>query len=687
MKKIFSLFAALTVAVSTIWATDVTFTFKTDNDITYTATGTSGGGAPATVSKSNVILEGSNAYTTSGKTLSCYKESTLKITAPGNITNIAVTYNGDVYPFTEAVPTGKTAGSKMGSGQHQATYSPATPAASVTLNNPNTGKTDLLVLAVTYTAGTIVNVTGVTLDQTSATLIVGQKLTLTATVAPADATNKLVDWTSDNETVATVANGVVSAKKEGTAKITATTVDGHKTATCDITVNAKTAPVGSIFFESFDNFDGQGGRDGIYGGTFSAKNWGTNNCDNAGWTTEGSINEAYQCTLMRKVDTSTPSGLTTPSFGKTGKGHVQFDAVSWTNDGTAFYVDIVGGGTWEVGDDLETGNISNKGTTAKVIVDKNGNWKTFDLSFVGLTATSKLRFYAPANKRAFLDEVAVWVEPKKWDGTVVTSLDDKTVHSVADFEEMTIKLNGATIELSDEIGGLFLGNEDGSELYAVWNPAYNEYSESLLPGINCTYVMDGDEVTLSGWYSTPVEGAMELVPIPETATEIYLIDYSTFIVDGEYIYISDEDEEWGAKVFAYEAPTPTTYTVTYTVTGFVEEACLVEAGYYNESMTVSGYFEEGENTIPENVSAYVSTVVVEGYVVKVKVNGEAVTLTNGQWYSDGPITEDMTIEVVFRTTATAVENVEAVKATKVVKDGQVMIIRDSKTYNVMGIQL
>lgn len=666
MKKLFSLFAALTVAVSTILATDVTFTFKTDNDITYTATGTSGGGAPATVSKSNVILEGSNAYTTSGKTLSCYGKSTLKITAPGNITNIAVTYNGDVYPFTEAVPTGKTAGSKMGSGKHQATYSPATPATSVTLNNPNTGKTDLLVLAVTYTAGTIVNVTGVTLDQTSATLTVGQKLTLTATVAPADATNKLVNWTSDNETVATVANGIVSAKKEGTAKITATTVDGHKTATCDITVIAKTAPVGSIFFESFDAFDGDGGNDGVWSDISTTTDWTAADCDNEGWTTQGLINEGSQCVSIRKstVDTggtSVKSGVKTPAIGKAGNGKVQFLAESWGSDTGDFYVDILGGGTFKAD---QTGvTLSNNSKTAKVALQKKGEFKEYNIEFENATEETQLLFYMASGKRGFLDEVAVWVEPKKWDGTV--SLSKTEFRTLADLEGLTLTFNDATaVTLAEEPEYILFQNEDGSEMYAIWSPAYEG-----------TYNVEGNVVTLNNWYAA--EG--ETSPLPAENGAVYFEDYGTFSVDGEDAYFETVEA-------SYIAPVPTTYTVTYSVTGLVAEYCRVQAGYINADMTVSELFVEGENTVPEDMYAYVYAQVIEDYTVEVKVNGEIVELAEGIWNSEDPITEDMTIDVVFRTTPTAVENIEAVKATKVVKDGQVMIIRDSKTYNVMGIQ-
>ena len=83
-----------------------------------------------------------------------------------------------------------------------------------------------------------ITVTGVTLNKTATTLTVGASETLTTTVSPTNATNKAVTWTSSNTTVATVSSsGVVTAKATGTTTITATTVDGSKTATCIVTVN------------------------------------------------------------------------------------------------------------------------------------------------------------------------------------------------------------------------------------------------------------------------------------------------------------------------------------------------------------------------------------------------------------------------------------------------------------------
>ena len=89
----------------------------------------------------------------------------------------------------------------------------------------------------------VVPVTGVTLSQTAVTLDIDQSITLKATVAPENATNKAVTWASDKTDIATVdANGKVTAVAAGTANITVTTADGGKTATCTVTVNPAADP-------------------------------------------------------------------------------------------------------------------------------------------------------------------------------------------------------------------------------------------------------------------------------------------------------------------------------------------------------------------------------------------------------------------------------------------------------------
>ena len=91
--------------------------------------------------------------------------------------------------------------------------------------------------------------TGISLNIANTTLNVGGTVNLTATITPSNATNKTVVWKSNNESVATVVNGKVSAKKVGTTTITATTSNG-KSASCVIIVRANTIEVQSISINS-----------------------------------------------------------------------------------------------------------------------------------------------------------------------------------------------------------------------------------------------------------------------------------------------------------------------------------------------------------------------------------------------------------------------------------------------------
>lgn len=81
-------------------------------------------------------------------------------------------------------------------------------------------------------------VTSVSVKPSSLSLKVGETAQLTATVTPVNADNDNVNWSSSDNSVATVADGLVTAVKEGSATITVTTIDGGKTATCTVTVNS-----------------------------------------------------------------------------------------------------------------------------------------------------------------------------------------------------------------------------------------------------------------------------------------------------------------------------------------------------------------------------------------------------------------------------------------------------------------
>ena len=138
--------------------------------------------------------------------------------APANATNKKVTWKSSNAAVATVDAAGKVTAVKAGE-------------ATITVTTEDGAKTAACKVTVTMP------VSGVTLNKTALTLNIGANETLTATVAPANATNKKVTWKSSNAAVATVdANGKVTAVKAGEATITVTTEDGGKTATCKVTV-------------------------------------------------------------------------------------------------------------------------------------------------------------------------------------------------------------------------------------------------------------------------------------------------------------------------------------------------------------------------------------------------------------------------------------------------------------------
>ncbi|MBO4475871.1 MAG: Ig-like domain-containing protein [Bacteroidales bacterium] len=98
-----------------------------------------------------------------------------------------------------------------------------------------------LVLAVSCFPEKTVPVTGLEVSPPSLNMKVGETATVTATVSPDNATDKTVNWTSTDPEMAVMAftGNVVKAIAPGEATLIATTVDGGKTAICQIVVTAK----------------------------------------------------------------------------------------------------------------------------------------------------------------------------------------------------------------------------------------------------------------------------------------------------------------------------------------------------------------------------------------------------------------------------------------------------------------
>lgn len=179
---------------------------------------------PRTVAATGITLSQTSVELTEG-------EST-RITAtisPDNATNKKVIWSSDNSNVT--VSDGTITGKKACT-------------ATVTAKSDDGGKTATCRVLVIER---IIQVSSVSLDKTSFAITEGESETLSAIISPTNATDQSVTWSSSDESVASVSSGgVVTAKAAGSATITVKTNDGGKTATCSVTVMAKTVSVTGV---------------------------------------------------------------------------------------------------------------------------------------------------------------------------------------------------------------------------------------------------------------------------------------------------------------------------------------------------------------------------------------------------------------------------------------------------------
>ena len=161
------------------------------------------------------LAQSSHTFENTGSTINL-----VPIVEPTNATNKSVTWASD-NPIVATVNNGEITAVSEGT-------------ATITVTTDDGGYT--ATCSITVKVSQVVSVTGVTLDETTKTLGKSESFTLTATVSPADATNKAVKWTTSDSAVVSVSGGKVTALAAGTAKVTVTTVDGAYTAECSVTV-------------------------------------------------------------------------------------------------------------------------------------------------------------------------------------------------------------------------------------------------------------------------------------------------------------------------------------------------------------------------------------------------------------------------------------------------------------------
>ncbi len=234
--------ATLTATITPSNATDQNVTWSSDNE------------SVATVDQNGrvtAVAQGGATITAAvdGKSAKC--SVTVNAAAPVPVTSVSLDKTslglteGDTETLTATVEpsdatnknvTWSTSDASIATVTDGVVTAVAPGTATITVTTVDQSKTATCTVTVT------VPVTGVTLNKTRTSLYVGDTETLTATVAPDNATNQAVTWTSSNPSVATVKNGVVTAVAPGIAVITATTQDGNHTAACAVTVRPDVPP-------------------------------------------------------------------------------------------------------------------------------------------------------------------------------------------------------------------------------------------------------------------------------------------------------------------------------------------------------------------------------------------------------------------------------------------------------------
>ena len=215
-------------------------TAKTTGESTITVTTTDGGKEATckiTVQAASTPVTGvslnSNAET-------LIEGGTFQLTAtimPTNATNKNVTWKSSDATVAEVSTSGLVTAMTKGT-------------ATITVTTEDGGKEATCTIAV-QEATVIVTVTSVSLNTSTEMLPIGGTFQLIATIAPTDATNKNVTWTSSNSSIASVnSSGLVTMQSVGTATITVSTEDGGNTATCTFTSQPQTINVDNVTLNS-----------------------------------------------------------------------------------------------------------------------------------------------------------------------------------------------------------------------------------------------------------------------------------------------------------------------------------------------------------------------------------------------------------------------------------------------------
>mgnify|MGYP002516000758 FL=1 len=504
----------------------------------------------------------------------------------------------------------------------------------------NKGQVRITQFSVTYAAegGTTepVAVESVALDKAELSIAAGKTATLVASITPANATNKSVTWATDNDKVATVADGVVTAVAEGKANITVTTADGAKTATCAVTVTAASQAVDvTIYSVDFTK-------------AAEAKTWTIDDKEKAGldyvWqqtTSFGMKASAY----VSKKNYATESWLISPAidFSRAESATMTFNHARkfGSNDHLSVKATTDGGSTW---DDL---------TVSEWPDGKSWDFieATADLSKLLGSAKAQIAFvYTSTSSSA-----ATWE---------IKNLTINGTETYVPATGITLSTTALTMQKYKYISLIATVTPATTTDAVVWKSDNEEVATVSEKGVVTAVATGTANITATaGKYS---------------ATCAITVEEATFITCAQAVEIA-------SKVSGDNVPAEGgMYVIRGYVTAYKGTPADDMETYKNYSAWLADTKDGGEVFMAFQVKPVDGTTVAAvGDLVEVVGD---ITQYNGTYETMGRGTA--TIKVIPDTT-TALDNntVDEVVVEKVIRDGQVLIIRDGKIYNLMGKEI
>lgn len=484
----------------------------------------------------------------------------------------------------------------------------------------------------------------------------------------------------------------------------------------------------------------------------NAKGWGTPHvryyAEGANTSTEGTITYTNEMVDGFKLySTAIPAGAVRVSFDNGGsaksdtmaigsKAYFNYGDNTWYASASAivmrwFFKHPFNGSTWEWREATRDGEGAQTFSLRAIYrgggcnwngmaSDKYNTWKDNPTLAGGVAAGDSAVFTLnPYSKTITITKIEV----PPFDGTVTANL--ASISSAADLEGLQLTfVNASSVALMDEDdqGGIYLQNEDGDEVYAIWGEA-----------MGGAYTINGNVVTLTGWYTG--EG---LSAFPTESATLYMEDYGNFVVDGEDL---DEFETIEISYTASGAgpgpePIATITAGKYYVTTFLADSNIVATslaanktyGYlpivtwtgYTEDMTeaeeyefvaVAGehahfYIKMGDGRYlymtgtynSYNVTADTTTVgakweveIVGNYHKITNVEKQKVVQFDEQYHTFGcysSITHTLPTLVAVPSVPTSVEEAAAAREVKkFIENGVLIIEKEGVRYSALGVKL